>query len=302
MKRSKKILLTGSTGLLAKGFVETSLDGFEIIGVHLRNYTIDDQRICHKVLNLHDAKAVEDLFKEYRFDCVVHAAGIANVDYIEKHREEGVASNLHITMNVVRACQLYGSHLIYISTNAVFDGNEAPYSEQSPTNPINHYGKIKQTCEEYVSTYMDDYTIVRPILMYGWHYPHCRSNPATWIIERLEKGEIVHMVNDIYENPLYNLQCGEILWQCVRRRPRGIVHAAGGEIVSRYDFALKLADVFGFSKEMIHPVDSSFFPSLVPRPANTSFDTRWIQRELGIIPLTVKAGLELMKAKRDACM
>jgi len=296
MQAVKTVLLTGSTGLLGKGMVETRLPGFDMVGVHLRDYAPDDRQVDHRRLDLSEPGAVASLFGKHHFDCVVHAAGIANVDYVEHHYEEGLASNLHLTMKMVNACRQHGSHLIYISTNAVFDGGNAPYAETSPPHPINQYGKIKLACEKYVSDHLDHFTILRPILMYGWHYPQSRMNPATWLIQALQKGETVRMVQDVFENPLYNIQCGEILWQCVLKKPCGIIHAAGGEVVSRYEFARQLAGVFGFSPDLIRPVDSSFFPAIAPRPVNTSFDTRWIEREWGIVPLSVREGLERMKA------
>lgn len=296
MAKTQTILLTGSTGLLAKGMIETKPEGIEVVGIHLRNYPVDDgHRVSHHVVDLLNAASVEALFERYRFQCVVHAAGIGNVDYVETHPEEGMASNLHATMNIVHACRSHGIHLVYISTNAVFDGDHAPYSEQSSPNPINRYGRIKLDCEKYVADHLDACTILRPILMYGWHYPDSRMNPVTWLIERFRKGDSVHMVHDVYENPLYNIQCGEILWRCVEEKPYGIIHAAGGEIVNRYEFALGVAEIFGYPKRLVEAVDSSYFPAIAPRPLNTSFDTSLLERKWGIHLLTVREGLQSMR-------
>ncbi len=296
MKNKKIVLVTGGTGLLGKGLAESILSECKLISVHLRDYSVPNSNgVEHIVLDVLEKKSVEALFEKYEFDCVVHAAGIASVDYVEAHYEESRRSNIEGTQNIASACRKTGCHMIYVSTNAVFDGNGAPYAETSKPNPINKYGKIKLECEKKVSESFDHFTIFRPILMYGWHYPLSRSNPATWIIEKLSKGQKINIVTDVYENPLYNVQCGEILWQIIQKKPQGIIHAAGGEIVSRYEFAVKLAEIFGFSSSLIHPVDSSFFPSIAPRPKNTSFETKRIHEELSIVPMTVKEGLERMK-------
>jgi dTDP-4-dehydrorhamnose reductase len=99
----------------------------------------------------------------------------------------------------------------------------------------------------------------------------------------------------VFENPVYNIQCAEVLWAMTQKRARGITHIAGGEMINRYDFGLKTAEVFGFDKSLISAVDSSFFPAIAPRPKNTSFNTHKMFRESGIKPLSVTEGLMLMK-------
>jgi len=103
--------------------------------------------------------AVDSLFAENAFDAVVHAAGIASVDYVEKHDAESLESNIVGTLNVTSAARRADTHLIDISTNAVFDGKKTPYREDDPLGPVNKYGGLK--------------------------------------------------VDDVWENPLYNISCGQ---------------------------------------------------------------------------------------------
>src|ERR1700757_1924940 len=124
-----KVLITGGTGLLGKGMEETAPKDAQIVSVHLR-----------------DKRAVERLFARHRFDAVVHAAGIASVDYVERHYAESLESNIVSTLNICSAARRQGTHLIYVSTNAVFDGKHAPYDEQAPVNPVNKYGRLKIEC------------------------------------------------------------------------------------------------------------------------------------------------------------
>lgn len=299
MSAPKSVLVTGGTGLLGRGVKETIPDGCRLVSVHLRKYELEDETTRHLVLDVCDRRRVEQLFAEFDFDAVIHAAGIAGVDYVENHYEESRESNIAGTLNVASACRRAGCHLVYISTNAVFDGSAAPYRETDPVRPINRYGCLKVECENLVRETVDRFTIVRPILMYGWNHPQCRPNPVTWLLGKLGRGETVHMVNDVYENPLYNLQCGQVLWRVIERGLTGILHVAGGEAVSRYEFAAQVAAVFGLDRALIKPVESSFFPQIAPRPKNTSFVTERVRRELEIEPLSIQQGLERMKVSRE---
>jgi|CXWL01.1.fsa_nt_gi dTDP-4-dehydrorhamnose reductase len=296
MEKKKTILVTGATGLMGKGFEETSSVQYQIVGLHMRDYVVKGAQSGHRVLDIRNQDLINKLFAEHEFDTVIHGAGVASVDYAQTHYAESLESNLIGTLNITAACRRKGVHLVYVSTNAVFDGTEAPYAEDHAVNPVNKYGQIKVQCEKLVTETLENYTIVRPILMYGWNHPACRQNPATWILEKLRAGEKIRLVTDVSENPLYNRQCGEALWEIVKKKPRGVMHLAGGEVVNRYEFGVRLAKIFGLDKSLIAPVDSSFFPTIAPRPKNTTFTTRRMESELGIRPSTVNQGLEQMKA------
>lgn len=296
MKKQNTILITGGTGLLGKGMEETAPAGWKIVSVHQRPYAVEDSRVKHLILDIRDKIAVDRLFKRHKFDVVVHAAGIASVDYVEKHYAESLESNLVGTLNITSACRRAEIPLVYVSTNAVFDGLKPPYSEEYPVNPVNKYGRIKVECERLVRETLEHYTIMRPILMYGWNHAVTRPNPATWIYEKLMRGEAIDMVDDVTENPLYNVECGRLLWAITDKKPAGIIHAAGKDAVNRWQFALKVAEVFGLDASLIRRVPSSHFPSIAARPPNTTLDTRRMAHDLGVKPITVEEGLRAMKA------
>ena len=292
----KTVLITGGTGLLGKGMEETAPKGWKILSVHQRPYAVEDSRARHLVLDIRDKVAVDRLFSRHKFDVVVHAAGIASVDFVEKHYAESLESNLVGTLNITSACRRAAIPLVYVSTNAVFDGRKPPYKETDPINPVNKYGRIKVECERLVRETLEHYTIMRPILMYGWNHAVTRPNPATWIYEKLMRGETIDMVDDVTENPLYNIECGRILWAIAAKRPEGVIHAAGDDACNRYEFARKVAEVFGLDATLIRRVSSKRFPDIAARPANTTLSTKRMERELGIKPLKLVDGLRAMKA------
>lgn len=295
-----RVLITGSTGLLAKGFEECADGSAEITGIHMRDYSVSDPRARHLSLDVRDPRAVASLFAAERFDAVVHAAGMATVDQVERHPDDGRRSNLDGTINIANACRAHGAYLVYISTNAVFDGRHAPYAEDAPTNPPHHYGRIKLACEGAVRELLPACAVARPILMYGWNHAVNRPNPVTWVYDKLLRGEPVDLVDDVYENPLYNLQCGRALWAILHRRPSGVFHLAGANRVSRYEMGLEVAKTFDLDASLVRRTDSSQFPSIAPRPPDTTFLTARMQQELGVRPMTLTEGLLDMRSRMEA--
>ena len=295
-----RILITGGTGLLGKALMETKVLCDNVWAIYYGNYEVKDSKeVSYLNANICDKASMEKIFLSADPEVVIHTAGIASVDYCEKYLDEARQSNVTGTSIITDLCRKTGSKIVFISTNAVFDGKNAPYSEKSVPSPINSYGKIKLEAEAVVRESGLRHLIVRPLLMYGWNDCHERSNPATWLIEKLKKKERVNIVNDIYENPLFNISCAEIIWTLVSTGKEGLYHVAGRDVVNRYELARAIADVFGLDSGLLNEVSSEFFPGLAPRPRNTSYDTSKIEKELGVKTLGLKEGLGLMKKMKE---
>jgi len=291
-----KVLITGGTGLLGQALIATAKVDHQLSILHLRDYPVPGNGVEVVVLNVLERERLTEFFATRDFDVMIHAAGIANVDQVERHFEKAWESNVVGTQNVVDLACKRDIRLVYVSSNAVFDGRHAPYREGDSTNPMNRYGRIKVECEGIVRRMCPEALIVRPILMYGWHLPQGRANPVTWLIERLGRGEPTNLVTDVYENPLWSHHCAEVIWRAIQFDKTGTFHVAGKDIVNRYEFAKLVAAVFGLDASLLHPVDSSFFPAIAPRPKNTSFLTERMQGELGMEPLSLREGLERMRS------
>jgi dTDP-4-dehydrorhamnose reductase len=259
-------------------------------------YATDTPGVVELTADVRSRPALERLFATHRFDAVVHAAGIASVDYSEQHYDESLESNLGGTRNIAELCAAAGTRLVYISTNAVFDGTNAPYRESDGVNPINAYGRIKVECERFVEDTVDRPVIVRPILMYGWPHQMGRPNPVTWVVDALDRGESIHVVNDVYENPLYNVDAARAIWAILHSDVSGVIHLAGPEVINRYEFARMTARAFDLDESRILAVTSEFFPTIAPRPRNTALVTARMQT-LGVTPSTIQEGLRLMAAR-----
>lgn len=293
---SRRILITGGTGLLGQALLNSAPSEVEISGTYLpgKAPAIELPRPFFP-LDVRDPDQVTQLFDQVRPDLVIHAASIGSVDYSEHHREESWAVNVGGTQHIGAACERHHARLIFISSNAVFDGEHPFYTEEAPVNPINYYGQLKVEGEEWVKASGLDYAIVRPILMYGWHLPIERGNWVTSWLRSLGHGQRVKVVDDVGTKPLYALNCAEVIWAVIAQQKTGIYHVAGSDHITLYHFAQATAEVFSLDASLIDPVPSSYFPEIAPRPRDTSFDTTKMEYELGVKPWSVRAGLLHMR-------
>lgn len=165
---------------------------------------------------------------------------------------------------------------------------------------MNSYGQLKVEAEDLVLASGLSWTLIRPILMYGWPYPHGRDNPVTTWIRQLGAGQPVKAVDDRYWQPLYVGDCATLVWDVLQRQREGVFHIAGPERLTMEEFARQTARVFQLEERLIQPVHSDFFPALAPRPVDTSFVLTKLQREVGLQTLAPAVALRTMKATREA--
>ncbi len=198
-----KILITGGTGLLGKALIEEGGHSREITATYLGGYEVKDSgKVRYKKLDLRDSGGYKELFSDFKPEVVIHTAGLGSPDYVEKNKREGWEVNVKGTQSIVDNCEYFNSKFIYISSNGIYDGERAPYAEDSGAFPINYYGELKLEGEEITKKAGIPHVIVRPILMYGWNHPFERANIVTMALLKLEKNEEFFVYENVYTTPL----------------------------------------------------------------------------------------------------
>jgi len=285
--------------LLGKSLIETKPTNFKIAATYIGEYPMEDlSDIKYTTLDIRDHDGNERLFKEFKPNVIIHTAGIGSPDYAEQHKEETWDINIGGTMDILSLCQKNKARLVYISSNGVYDGERAPYSEKNKPEPVNYYGELKLKAEKIIMKSSVSYAIVRPILMYGWNHSFERSNIVTHALKMIESGLTVHVYDDVFITPLYSIECGKAIWKIIKENKSDVFNIAGAERVSIYQMIKKLAVIFDRNEDLVKPVQQGFFNELVRRPRDTSFTTDKMQSVLHIKPLTLLEGLTAMKANR----
>lgn len=130
-------------------------------------------------MDLEDGEGIMKLFREHKFDYVVHLAAQAGVRYSIDNPGVYIRSNVTGFFNILEACRHNPvSFLLYASSSSVYGNNEkVPFSEDDNVdNPISLYAATKKSNELMASTYRHLYGIpsagLRFFTVYGpWGRP-----------------------------------------------------------------------------------------------------------------------------------
>jgi len=288
-----KVLITGASGLLGKRLFEIISKNEETTGTHTKNKVENTY-----YLDISNRNSVESLFAEAKPEVIIHAAALVDVDFCEDNREKADKINIEGTKNIVEICKRYGCKLVYISSDFIFDGELGPYNEDSNANPINYYGITKLEGENIVKENLENYIIIRPALLYGSDIGR-KNSFITKILKKLVNNEKISVDNKIIKYPTLTDDVSEVIKRLIELDATGIYNVAGEEAITKYDWAIKIAKIYGFPTENII---SETTVGRAKRPPNVKLDSSKIKTLLNDFSLAkVDEGTEIVK-NQEGCM
>lgn len=289
----KPILVTGARGLLgANLWNDYAKLGLPVSGI--------DRSIC----DLNDPTETARAVREIEPGCIIHTAALTQVDWCESHPQEAWRTNVEASSTLAQIARQIGARMVYISTDSVFDGVHGFYSEIDQPRPLNVYARSKLAGEWAVLAELSDALIVRTVI-YGWNVQP-KSSLAEWILSRLESGLEVQAFDDATFSPILVNDLGGLLLELVERRISGVCHVAASEACTKFEFARAVAETFGFDPALVVRASLRSAGMIAPRPLNTSLDTTFASRLLGVDLPGVRSGLARFRAaakeERYACV
>jgi dTDP-4-dehydrorhamnose reductase len=263
---SKKIMLTGAGGMLAKDAVAILKSGFEVIP--RREQELD---IC-------DAEAVRTAVCSLKPDVVVNCAAYTQVDICETEQEKAFAVNAAGVKHLALACQQAGSLLVHISTDYVFDGaKQTPYLETDVPQPLSVYGRSKHAGENYVAELLEQYIIIRS----SWLYGSGGNNFIATILQQAHKQKELQVVNDQRGSPTWTRDLSRAIKALIDVNGRGIYHVTNQGSCTWYDYARAIVARAGLDVR-VFPVTTAALKRPAPRPSNSMLDCSRFIRETGM--------------------
>jgi dTDP-4-dehydrorhamnose reductase len=293
----KRILICGANGLLGQrlALMLSAQTEYEVLNTSIeRSFVFDNRLFDYNQLDITNRSDVKSLASSFQPNVILNAAAATNVDWCETNREEAWKVNVTAVENLAEAARKVGAKLIHVSTDYIFDGKNGPYDEEAQPNPIGYYGKTKLASENAVRSAGIANAILRTNVLYGSGIG-IRANFALWVVNNLKAGKEINVVDDQFGNPTYVSDLAMAMIKIFELDREGIYHIGGGEQLSRYDFAVKAAKVFGYDPSLIKRIKTSELKQAAPRPMISGFITLKAETQLRMRFLNATDGLTLLK-------
>jgi len=295
-----RILCTGVSGLFGRYFIESNADSqrFEIFGTSRSEHSHKSlaQLAGYEAIPFDDLTKYRALLDVFRPDVIVNAGAEGNVDQVELNPDAAEQANVTFPMFLMAEAKARDVRLIHFSSNAVYDGENALYSEGSPMQPVNRYGELKRRIDNAMQRELGRWAILRPIVGYGWNFSSGRKNPVSQFLPMLREARTLRIVDDQLENPVYAGDVASVLWRVIQRGFCVELNIAGADVgVSRFDWITSVATEFSLPYSNVVRASKHDFPTATPRPRDTRFDISLLRKEFDFEPLTVVQGARAMK-------
>ena len=291
----RSLLITGASGFL----------GWHASRLLARHWQIHGTYHTHPValttgtvwpLDLKDDAALQMCWEQVHPSAVLHTAAVSKVNQCQQDPDSSYQVNVAGAVKLAERCAVAGIPFLFTSTDLIFDGTQAPYTETDAPGPINHYGQQKAAAESRILSAYPDATICRLPLLYGAATP-----TATCFLQgflaAIAAGKPLTLFTDEVRTPAEVTDVVRGLSLVLEQGITGILHLGGPQPINRYEFGLKMADAFDFSPAALTPCLQSSIVLPAPRPKNVALQSQKAFA-LGYTPREVEVALRAIVASR----
>ena len=282
-----KVLLTGSNGLLGQKLLhKLRLDNnVDLVAISKGPNRVSDQAgYIYFSLDLTNEQEVKELLIREHPDVIINTAAMTDVDACEDNPQECDNINVEAVGILSEVAEKIDSHLIHISTDFIFDGENGPYKEDDTPNPLSYYGLSKLKSENILLKSSCKWTILRTIIVFGVGESLNKGNIVLWAKGALEKGEPLDIIDDQFRSPTLAEDLADACILAVKKKAYGIFNASGKDIMSIYEMVEHIGKYYGLDTTHLNKISTSTLNQRAKRPPRTGFVLDKAINELGYNP------------------
>jgi dTDP-4-dehydrorhamnose reductase len=281
-----KIIGTGLSGLVGTRIIEL-LNKYEFENLSLETG-----------IDITNKESLDKIISTSKADWVFHLAARTDVDLAEAEKGQGKNSsywkvNVEATENITEICRNTKKHLLYISTDYVFDGKKDTYSESDTPIPQGWYAMTKYEGEQRVLSLGKLGLVVRIANPYRSRWDG-KPDFVHKMMARISQNLNISAANDQTFVPTFIDDIAFALEKLMKLDAHGIYHVVGSQAITPYDSALLVAKTFGFSPENITSTNfATYFKNKAPRPLHANLLNDKISK-CGIYMHAFEDGLQII--------
>lgn len=294
----KNILVTGSNGLLGQKLVHKlrTNKNYKLLATSKGENRIKTQEGYHyQSLDILNQDEINQVFKSFKPDIVIHTAAMTNVDACELDKNACWKLNVDAVGYLIQAAENYNSHFIHLSTDFIFDGEDGPYQEGDKPNPLSYYGKSKLAAEELLRNSSIKWAIARTIIVYGIVDDMSRSNIVLWAKSALEQKQTLTIVNDQFRAPTLAEDLADGCILIADQEAEGVYHLSGKDNMSIVELVRRVAKYYQLDPSYIQEISSESLNQAAKRPPKTGFVLTKAIQELGYKPHSFEEGISILE-------
>lgn len=218
------------------------------------------------------AEQLAKLCEENNIELVINCIAIASIEECEIRPEAAWILNTDFPRLVAEYCHAQSIHFIHISTDHFYSEPESVRNEICKMVALNQYGFTKLAAERMVMSSNPNSMILR-VSFLGKNLVSLKdSSLLSFMLNKLSSGQTIVGFEDVYFNPVSAKYISDLIQDLVRTQYKGILHVAGEERMSKFEFAVRLTEKLNLNRELITKGSSNSLPKLVTRPKDLALD------------------------------
>ncbi len=266
-----RVMVTGAAGMLGHALVpRLEAAGHAVVAVRLPGESGGPPAPARgaparetRELDVTDYPSLHSAATAMRPDWIAHLAAWTDVDGCEADPDRAFLVNGLGSCNAALAAAETGAAVLAMSTDYVFDGEEAtPRREHDPVSPLGVYGRSKLAGEQGVREVNPRHVVLRT----AWLYGRGGRNFVDAILGRARAGETLRVVNDQRGSPTWTGDLAEAVVALLECRQFGTYHVTGSGDCTWYELALEACAVAGLGAR-VETITSAQLDRAAKRPA-----------------------------------
>lgn len=256
------VLVVGADGVIGRQLERVMVTaGYSVIGTTRRTTGSAVGRIYLDLASLEGFAALPPCC------AVVICAAVTSMERCKKDPAATRQINVTNTVRLARHLSATGSHVIFLSSNTVFDGMQ-PYARATdPTSPQTEYGRQKADAETQILSLDGRITVVRfskiisprMALLQGW-------------VKDMRAGRPIYPFSDSWMSPVSLSFAAELLRRVLGAQATGIFQASAASDISYEQASQHIANSLDCDESLIKPL-SRAHNEAAHSPMHTTLDS-----------------------------